>query len=1233
MKFKSSLLKAAAAIAILLFVVASSYSQKQGNIWYFGYQAGLDFNSGSAVVITDGKVNTDEGVATICNKHGELIMYTDGITVWDKSHSVMPNGTALKGDPSATQSGVVVPQPVRGNRYYIFTVGDDGGQLNYSVVDTNANFKYGDVIPSEKNKLLLSASCEKVTAVLHANKVDIWIIAHEWGNDKFVAYLLRSSGLVTTPVVTQIGVPVGPSTSKSNVGYSKGQLKLSPDGTKLANPVVGSQSTNNDGFWEFYDFDNATGKLSNLLLFTNSNKPSGIAGYDGLYGSEFSPNGKYLYLGCRRTAGGSNDRIYQFDIKAGNRTFADINATGVEIAGSSGGSINNSYGALQVAPDEKIYVARYNPNGNSFMSIIEKPNCKGSACKFISNGITLSGKRSRWGLPTFISSYFNKPEFDFGDPDPNNYGLCIGDSTQFWVLDTAGVDSVQWIFGELSSGAANYANSFSPKHKYSKDSLFLVQAVIFRKNSFSSCLLDTVSRYLTIFPRPTIDLGRDTTLCQGESKFINAIQSNVSYEWYDKSTNPNITITKSDTVWLKLKLGGCFASDTVIIKVVQFPVLNLGKDTVMCNIDSLLLKPGKAETYLWKNSTTDSVLKVKTAGTYWVEGWNYRCISYDTIVIGTSKVPVFDLGRDTAFCIGDSITVKVVLNGAQLTYVWNNSKTDSFLTIKTAGTYWVRASDSLCKYTDTIKIGFNAPKTLELGPDRKMCNGDTVKISATIAGVTKYTWHDNSIDSTFKASKAGKVWVDVFDGFCNLTDSLNVTVLYPTSVNLGPDTTLCDGVLYRPLDFIMPGFSYKWNGSAIENDTTITKTGIYWLDVRDEPDQKCLATDTVKVTFQFPKKFNLGKDTVLCIGQIVNLDASAVGAVKSSVWQDAVTGLKRANNPAQVMHWLKIDDGICTSVDTINISYKPALTISLGADQQLCDNATLTKDITNVNAISYEWKDNIGTQLAFTPTYTINNPGGDIIGVISDGLCSKSDTFKVSYFNTPIVDLGLDDILCDNDVVDFDFSALDADVISWSDGSSSPIFQITKAGTYWMRASKGTCMDQDSIIIGYTTAPVIKFPFRDTSLCEPTNFNFDFTLPHTTYFWDDGSASPKNKINSKGKHWVIATNVCGTDSSSFNIEIDEFGCFVIFPTAFSPNGNLVNDVFRPIGNVLEFLEMNIYNRWGEKIFEGPAQAGWDGTVKGAPAPQGVYYYNVTYRKISGGYPRRYTEHGTVHLVR
>jgi gliding motility-associated-like protein len=1225
--------------SILGFVLSfDALAQKEGNIWYFGRQAGLSFASGSPVAISDGVIQTDEGVATICTKNGSLLMYTDGIKAWDKDHKQM-NQTIVNpmyGDPSATQSGVIVPQPVRGSRYYIFAVGDDGGRLSYSIVDTNitSTGTKGDIIPSEHRKILLAASCEKITAVKHANKVDTWIIAHDWGNNKFMVYLLRSTGLVTTPVVSAVGTPVGPTTSKANVGYSKGCLKVSPDGSKLVNPIVGSQATNTDGFWELYDFNNQTGVISNPMIFNPANKPAAISGYDGIYGAEFSPNGRFLYLGCRRTGGGVNDRIYQFDMLAGNRTLADINASGVEVAPSSGGGITNSYGTMQIGPDGRIYIARYQTTGTSYLSIIAKPNCKGTACTFINNGINLSsGKFSRWGLPTMISSYFSKPEFEFGDPDPNNYGLCIGDSTQFWMADTAGLDSVKWIFGDPNSGAANFSSLLSPKHRFSRDSTYQVQAIMFRRGSFS-CLLDTVKQFVTIYPKPSINLGRDTTLCAGESHFMNALTDKATYLWHNATTGPNFTATKSDTVWVQLRIGGCFGSDTVIIKVANFPTPNLGSDTVICSIDSILKIPGKAETFLWDNNATDTFRKIKAAGTYWVEMANYRCKSRDSVVITVSSIPTFNLGRDSTLCTNDSLRLNVKLPHSTNKFLWSNSTTDSTILVKSpGGKFWVRATDSLCQYSDTVVVSFSSPKPLEIGADRIICDGQTVNINAGIPGVTKYKWHDNSTDSIFKAKTAGKIWVSVFDGFCNLSDTTNIFVKTPASFKLGNDTILCTGTVFNPMQYTIPGYSQAWNGNPLKSDTNITVSGKYWVDVRDVPDQKCLTTDTIIVAFQLPKSFNLGNDTILCLGQVVNLNANSVAPVKSAVWNDAVTGLTRTNNNTMVKHKLTINDGVCTSADSINISYKPALNINLGPDVQLCDLATLNKDITDPNATLYEWTTATGALLGTANTYTINSPGGTFVARISDNLCSKSDTFTVTYYNTPVVDLGLDQILCDDATFDYDFTPIDADNALWNNGTSGRTFQVTQEGTYWFRASKGNCTDADTVVFLYTTAPIVNFGFRDTSLCEPTWFNFDFTFPHTTYLWSDGSNQSTNRINSKGTHWVVATNVCGTDSASFNIEIDEFGCFVIFPNAFSPNGNLVNDIFRPIGNVLEFLEMNIYNRWGERIFTGPAAAGWNGEIQGVPAPQGVYYYNVTYRKISGGYPRRYTDNGTVHLVR
>src|ERR1041385_1488330 len=93
--------------ALILFPLFFT-AQKQGNIWHFGSLSGLDFNSGSPVVISGGKTSTDlvwpydnqEGTACISDSSGAILFYTSGKTIWNKNHQVMVNGTGLAGGVS-----------------------------------------------------------------------------------------------------------------------------------------------------------------------------------------------------------------------------------------------------------------------------------------------------------------------------------------------------------------------------------------------------------------------------------------------------------------------------------------------------------------------------------------------------------------------------------------------------------------------------------------------------------------------------------------------------------------------------------------------------------------------------------------------------------------------------------------------------------------------------------------------------------------------------------------------------------------------------------------------------------------------------------------------------------------------------------------------------------------------------------------------------------------------------
>ena len=214
---------------LLVLIFCSANGQKEASHWYFGENAGLDFTSGTPVADTNGSLSTLEGCATITNVLGELLFYTDGTSVWNKDHSVMPTGNGLFGDSSSSQSAIIVPKPGDINIHYIFTVDWGGGNkgLNYYVVDMNFDGGLGDVVGNNNsptsNNLIVSPTSEKITAVKVTDENAFWVISFKEGT--FYVFKIDSNGVDATPINGNSGF--------STIGDPRGYLKSSPDGTKI----------------------------------------------------------------------------------------------------------------------------------------------------------------------------------------------------------------------------------------------------------------------------------------------------------------------------------------------------------------------------------------------------------------------------------------------------------------------------------------------------------------------------------------------------------------------------------------------------------------------------------------------------------------------------------------------------------------------------------------------------------------------------------------------------------------------------------------------------------------------------------------------------------------------------------------------------------------------------------------------------------------------------------------
>lgn len=354
-------------------------AQHEADNWYFGRYSGITFSTNPPSVLYGSQMNQYEGSSSISDASGNLLFYTDGITVWDRTHTPMPNGTGLWGHTSTTQC-LIVPKPGSSSLYYIFTPPYyySTNPLAYSVVDMTLNGGFGDVYVTAKNVALLDSSTEKVAAVRHANGSDIWVLAHTFGDSAFHAFLLTSSGINPVPVSTSIG------SVHTDYFYCKaGYLKFSAQGNKVAAAVL------NDSFFELFDFDNVTGILSHPLHFSYGSST------EGFYGLEFSPDGSKLYAGRM-----SPYVLLQYNLLAASDSAIVASADSIYFSTQS----SSPPTALQTGPDGRIYCKIFD---SEWLSCINNPNILGDSCNFITNFIYLdSNTITNASLPCFFASYF-----------------------------------------------------------------------------------------------------------------------------------------------------------------------------------------------------------------------------------------------------------------------------------------------------------------------------------------------------------------------------------------------------------------------------------------------------------------------------------------------------------------------------------------------------------------------------------------------------------------------------------------------------------------------------------------------------------------------------------------------------------------------------------------------------------------------------------------------------------
>jgi gliding motility-associated-like protein len=342
--------------------------------------------------------------------------------------------------------------------------------------------------------------------------------------------------------------------------------------------------------------------------------------------------------------------------------------------------------------------------------------------------------------------------------------------------------------------------------------------------------------------------------------------------------------------------------------------------------------------------------------------------------------------------------------------LWQNNTTVDSMVVSTAGEYWLQLSKNGCSYRDTINATYVAAPALDLGGDIVLCPARTVLLDVHHPSIQNYKWQDNSFGPTFNVLQPGAYWVRVQGtNGCFNSDTVHVRESPLGLFTLGADTTLCDNKLLT-LAFNLPGASYLWSNGSNTNSYTITQPGLHWLEMSHFG---CIKRDSMAVNYRPAPPVNLGRDTTLCAGNTMVLDAAAPGA--AYLWSNGATSASIQVATAG-RYWVTASRNGCGASDTIVIRSLSLSVSPLGRDTVLCHGQTLVLR-PNAEGASMVWQDGFtGTsyEIAKPGRYrvTITNSCGVVRDeiTIAEGVCAlymptgftpnrdgKNDRFRVRY--------------------------------------------------------------------------------------------------------------------------------------------------------------------------------------------------------------------------------------------
>lgn len=625
-------------------------------------------------------------------------------------------------------------------------------------------------------------------------------------------------------------------------------------------------------------------------------------------------------------------------------------------------------------------------------------------------------------------------------------------------------------------------------------------------------------------------------------------------------------------------------------------------------------------------------------------------------------LPVADAGADLDACPGDTITLSAVIPSA--VYSWSPST--GFLTptnvanpivvVNNSITYTLEVTNANgCTDSDQITISTDNGLDVFASEDVVICRGGSIGIDATSNGGVSYSWtpaalldNPNSQTPTVQNLDTTTVFyvssVNVLG--CQGFDSVTVSVFEVFTLE---DTFVCFGE-----DILLTtsgGVSFSWSPAAgLDNPNiasptaSITTTTVYTVTATSA--DGCISTKAIEVGVVPAAVADAGDPVDVCIGFGIPLEAGGgitYSWTPSASLTDPTAADPIASPSATTTYTVTVTDiNGCTDDDQVEVTVNPLPDITTSTDEIICEGDQI--QLLASGGVAYEWSPggslsnpNEANPTAFPTTITTYT----VIGSDANG-CSNTAEVTIDVIPQPVTSIEGENFLCLGGAIVL--TASGGDNYIWSTGETTqsievfPTQEITISVTAYVGSCEGTTA---SITVDqFFEFPEASFTRSDSAAFAPGILSFvNTSTGATSYEWffvenmsPITEENPTYTYPEPGSYEVmlIAYSSTGCSDTAFvTVVLEDVTLFAA--NAISPNGDGHNDEFYIGYFGLRDMNIQIYSRWGIKVYESDnPDFRWDATYNGTSVPEGAYVYVI--RGI-GENGLKYDLSGTITVLR